>query len=381
MMRFKVDLYLLLGALTTSLVDAQAGSAVRPGPLRQWSISTQPTFTTESRSVKDTVILFDVIGATVLANGTVVVGDNGAQNVKWFAANGTHLRSFGRDGDGPGEFRLVNLIGTCGSDSVFVLDGANRRLSMLSLDGKFYGMRALYTDAVDKRAPSAIKCGGNRRFALLGQPRGSMPAGDLPFRSEVAVRIQSVDGVQITDAGVVSGSDRQRFGNSAGPRPLGKKSLVAIGSGWLYVGTGDSNLIQVFTLSGKPAAKIQLPFERRPISKREIDEYIKNVARLNLKLSESTVRSMYAPLKYPDFFPTHGELLVDNLNNFWVEEYRLPGQTASRWIVFDAMHQAVAEARLPNDFRLIEVGRDYVLGVWSDEDNVKHVRMYRLIRS
>jgi hypothetical protein len=36
---------------------------------------------------------------------------------------------------------------------------------------------------------------------------------------------------------------------------------------------------------------------------------------------------------------------------------------------------------LPADFTVSEIGADYVLGIWRDELDVQHVRLYRIVKS
>ena len=358
-----------------ALIEAGAQDA----PVSRWRIFPTPTFSTTRHSESPSNEVIDVNGAVRLSDGTVVVGDNGSQSIKWFNPSGALVRSVGRQGDGPGEYRLVKLIGTCGSDSLFVFDGANRRLSILSLEGRLLGTRALSTDATELRSPSEIRCSGTRQFGLLGQPRSPIPTNDVPFRSGVLVRIQTIDGSRTVDAGTTASSERHRFGSSAGPRPLGKRSVLAVSAAWLYVGTGDSAAIEVLDLGGR-RRPIQLPFERRRISRADINRFVDGLVRANPRVPEATVRSLYSGLEYPSFFPAHGELLVDSDNNLWVEEYRSPGQSRSRWVIYDTGHRLLGEIQMPPRFRLLEVGRDYVLGTWTNSDDVKHVQMYRLVR-
>jgi len=86
---------------------------------------------------------------------------------------------------------------------------------------------------------------------------------------------------------------------------------------------------------------------------------------------------VYGRLKYPDVFPATGELLVDAYDRLWVQEYQAPWVTVSRWTVLGKDGAAVANVVLPDRFRLVEVGVDYLLGSWRDEDDVEHVRAYR----
>jgi len=52
----------------------------------------------------------------------------------------------------------------------------------------------------------------------------------------------------------------------------------------------------------------------------------------------------------------------------------------SRFDVFDRSGRWLGELALPPRTRLLDVGRDYLLGVRLDDDDVPHVEVYRLHR-
>ena len=95
-------------------------------------------------------------------------------------------------------------------------------------------------------------------------------------------------------------------------------------------------------------------------------------------LSEPGVGQTIVPeTRYAEYFPAWSRLRVDAARNLWVERYPRPGE-ASTWLSFDITGKPIGTVTLPARFRLLEPGQDYVLGVWVDEEDVQHVRMYRL---
>jgi hypothetical protein len=71
-------------------------------------------------------------------------------------------------------------------------------------------------------------------------------------------------------------------------------------------------------------------------------------------------------------------MIVDAEGNLWVLEYRPPLDRTPSWSVFDSTGRLLGEVGAPEDFRATEIGRDYVLGWWTDESDVPHVLMYPL---
>lgn len=75
-----------------------------------------------------------VAAATRSSDGTTVVADRITSSIHFFDRDGTHLGRFGREGDGPGEFRHIAWIGTCGSDRVHVWAMVGSRLTVVDKD-------------------------------------------------------------------------------------------------------------------------------------------------------------------------------------------------------------------------------------------------------
>jgi hypothetical protein len=70
-----------------------------------------------------------------LPDGTVAVSDAGATRISLFDADGAFLRSWGRQGDGPGEFRSLSRIYALGGDSLMAAERFSGRLAVYDLDG------------------------------------------------------------------------------------------------------------------------------------------------------------------------------------------------------------------------------------------------------
>src|SRR5690606_37975685 len=92
--------------------------------------------------------LLNRVQATVRrADGTIVLANGGTQEIRFYDAEGRHLRSVGGPGGGPGEFqRLVWMDATRG-DSILAYDLFAQRLSTFSPDGDF--VRAVNLDGFE----------------------------------------------------------------------------------------------------------------------------------------------------------------------------------------------------------------------------------------
>lgn len=69
------------------------------------------------------------------AAGRIFVADRFANNVKVYDASGGHIRTFGEEGSGPGEFEMMRGFAVM-HDSIFVYDQSLKRLNIFSRDGE-----------------------------------------------------------------------------------------------------------------------------------------------------------------------------------------------------------------------------------------------------
>lgn len=74
--------------------------------------------------------------AVTLGDGSLVFTQPDDGTLIWLDPEGQVLRTVGRRGEGPGEFRVVSLVGVAG-DTVWASDGVARRVTLFGKDGTF----------------------------------------------------------------------------------------------------------------------------------------------------------------------------------------------------------------------------------------------------
>jgi hypothetical protein len=82
--------------------------------------------------------------------------------------------------------------------------------------------------------------------------------------------------------------------------------------------------------------------------------------------------------------PAISDLVVDDLGHVWVGEYRafwMKSEAPRSWTVFDPDGRMLGRVPLPSTFVPLHIGPDFVLGVWRDDVDVEHVRVYPLART
>lgn len=84
---------------------------------------------------------------------------------------------------------------------------------------------------------------------------------------------------------------------------------------------------------------------------------------------------------WPDYAPAHGPALqLDDEGNLRVVEYGMPGETGNTRTVISREGVWLGSVELPLGFSPSHIGPDFVLGVWRDELEVEHVRLYGLVK-
>ncbi|MEZ4414285.1 MAG: hypothetical protein R3E10_00875 [Gemmatimonadota bacterium] len=144
----KLGRFLTLSSLVLSLVacGARAGrdldravlldgrrslsSAVPAEPLA-WLDLRSPQF-----AGRDSLVLIPN-GACFLGD-KLLVSDGGTERIDWFDPEGRHLRSLGRDGEGPGEFRRLEMVRCRDDGSGFMaVDSEEWRIQFFDADGTY----------------------------------------------------------------------------------------------------------------------------------------------------------------------------------------------------------------------------------------------------
>jgi len=161
----------------------------------------------------------------------------------------------------------------------------------------------------------------------------------------------------------------------------------------LVYGDGRGFELQRYGEEGEVEAAFRRPWDPRPVTEadtRRFRDHFMAESRNHPELGSKALdfaREYLAELEYPDHFPPYSEALSDSEGNLWVEEYRWPwwhtvppDPPDTWWSVFDADGVWLGRVRMPGRFLVRDIGSDYVLGVWRDEDGVGHIRQYEIIK-
>jgi hypothetical protein len=366
-------------------------------PAEAWRLSAEPALQIGMMAGPDGYQLYRVAGATRLGDGRIVVANGGTSELRYYGADGRHLASAGRSGGGPGEFQNLFWVGQR-ADSVLAFDGSGRQMSVFTADGGFvrsYPVAAGLTVPVYR--PWGVFADGGFVYGGVDPPLPQMGEGPLTAgtsrSSALYVRI-GADGELIDSIGRFAGPEWrvriQEVGGRSGvsitqTRFAANPHLVAAGDRYVF-GSSERYELAYHSSDGRLERLVRKRFTPERVTDEHLrlaeEEQRRQLQRLGmLEGGPAPAAPSVQDIPHAEVFPAFGTFLLDAADNVWVSEYRRPGHDGPvAWDIFDSEGVWLGVVTLPPEFRVFEIGEDYVLGAWRDDLDVEYVQLYQLIK-
>lgn len=198
-------------------------------------------------------------GLAVAPDGSVFLAQQRAHAVHKFDRAGRLIKSFGRQGQGPGDFQFPQYLSIL--DGRYLVVGENaegRRISLFDLDGRFV---KLVRTGQGPFAPTALR-DGVVAYVAKSYPR----QGPLVLQASSVVLLNTDTGREVTvcDHTLFVDED-QVFASPGGPPPksrFGRGDMVVArtAEGDVAVGYTTSPKIAVFAPDGRPVREFSLDY-------------------------------------------------------------------------------------------------------------------------
>ena len=347
-----------------------------------WRVEAQPSLAIGMVEGDPEYQLHQVRGAIRRADGSIVVADGGSDELRFYDANGRHIRSVGRGGEGPGEFQVISMLTRFPGDSLLVWDFPLRRVTLFSADGTlgrtfpgptfdepFYYFHTAFSDgsllgSLDGGIDGSNAEPGVRRNTSLFfrfSPNGAVDTVGELFSNEAYVDLS--DGMMVI------------------AMPFGKNAVFATsGNDFLY-GSSESYEIRTYTGDGALKRIVRSAQPSTAVTQAHIGALVES----RLKGSDDPARrrrleQTYNGVTYPGTMPAYGELKVDADGNVWVGDYRAPGDDQPIWTVFNGSGRLLGRLPTPPGLTIYEIGSDYLLGMQRDAEDVERVVVLPLLK-
>lgn len=275
----------------------------------------------------------------------------------------------------------------CGGDSLIIWDLARRQATISGSSSE--SMRQFAVPKGDTaQSPYQFSCSARGSIVYSSAPRpnrGAASESTNPNIIPVLVTAYSIDR---------EGSIRRRHGDVPGgetillpgplggrggaPRPLGRISYVASMSEVAVISSADSAILTFHRADGG-SSRHRLPISIRAPTRPEYEAAIDELATFAPPAMRPSIVEALRAFPMPKRLPPISALFVDAEDMLWVQ-ISPAGSRAIDFLVVRSDGRVVAKTQVPRGLTVFDIGRDYILGSYSDANDEMHVVVYRLRR-
>lgn len=327
----------------------------------------------------------------VADDGSIVVSDAVAQELRVYDADGVHRATIGGSGDGPGEFGAPPLITGLAGDTVFAFDPRASRVTSFTSSGELLRLTTFRSDDIGRPRLMVRQDDGT----YLSQSAWTAPRAAIEFydpRLELdSIVIEHVDGsgglldtIRVMPDRNMGRTVEDRGAGSIGvlqaPRPFGARAFTRGDGARIIVGRSDAFELWSSTPGRGTATVLRVRGARNPMTAEELR------ARQELALREDFGEEEIPPLVrrlnldfLPDRLPAFGDLVVSDAGDLWVARSEYDDSEGFDWLVFTPGGELRGEVHTPPGLHVRAIGRDFIVGFVLDELDVPYLRRYPLL--
>ncbi len=348
--------------------------------------------------------LTQIVGAVLQSDGRLAAASALANAVRFFDSTGRSVGTLGRPGSGPGEFQALSGLWAAAGDSLIAADVMTQRLTMITPDGKAgraysLGGQSNLTPGEGGRMAFAVPMGvladgsvvGQGLSFNLGERRESISRDSVTFiryapDGAAADTIASVPGTETTQVTITFGPQTIPIPT---PVPLGKQTVAGIRGEHVFLAQNNAWEVERYRSDGSldmliraPVEAIRLTADDIAVHRKEWREMLEAVPQM--RAAPAQFKTQYLEqldqISYPARMLWILGLFPAPDGGVWVEEAVRPGIKRRQFAVLGADGTMLGRLSTPAEFRLIQVYQDRIVGVWTDEDGLEHVRVHHILK-
>jgi hypothetical protein len=338
----------------------------------------------------------DVVALDVDAAGDIYVLDQQARQVRVFDGGGSHRRTLGGPGAGPGELSAVMMgVFVSPDGTVSVPDVGNARVTRFGSDGSSYSSTPMRIDA-----GVPIRWDATQEGDLVAQLRQVAGATTGEEGLDLVVRYGSDGAVSDTIAAIPTGTTI-----TTGPDGLPRIRLFEpepiwdlSESGALVRSMNSAYRVEVYSAEGDLQHVLVRPGERRPVSQGDQAQIRRLVTEtmLDQGTPPAVAERIGSEMTFADNYPVLAGVMATPGGEVWVQRVRSLDQMgedgdasgyldvrdlgSADWDVFDSEGRYQGTLTFPDRFTLLKIVDDRVYGVLRDDLDVQHVLRMRVSR-
>jgi hypothetical protein len=323
-----------------------------------------------------------------LSDASVVAINAGFHELLRFDSAGRFMSRWGGAGGGPGEFRDIWSLSVGASDSLYVYDARERRMSVFDRSGTLgrvvrlqgldslgwpHHVGALGTGQIVGGFPSRVPGVGLVRDTLLVVTFGSTGSAD-----HVVARVPHA----YTHWGPHTMPGSGETGMFPLPVPFSGLAALALGFEDIYIGDPASGAITRIGPDGGRLVTV-LGVARERLTEAHRDALFGSLSPRMRGPEFDVLRT----LRGPDHLPAFGQealtarvsnttLVLSDSGEVWVQPFRLSDSLPGSWLRVDRDGRVIGSVVVPAAFRPTDVRGEFVLGVFTLADGTEELRAY-----
>lgn len=332
-------------------------------------------------------MLAQLFGAVRLSDGRIVLAQRTTNDIRYFAPDGTFIRSSGRKGRGPGEFESPFYLNVLPGDTLYVGDYRPWQFLVFGPEGDW--VRTVRPMPLVINVPSPAIVLANGQLILGKASRDDAPPETFPREYVDLIRYAPTGELLDTLGRYPNG----RYGQVK-PAPDATFIFPYFESFGLFAGRGERVVIGHASATELSVHRADSAFTLERILRwndgpREITEADLAADRERTRERYSTMsRDQAERLMEPmiskdrpvaEQFPAFGQLQIGTDDRLWIREYPRPRDTTEyRWVAFKPDGAFDCRLQTPRYAQFYEFGRDYMLVRDADSLGVERVQQYHL---
>lgn len=356
------------------------------------SLDATPTVSIGEEDGGEEYLLTSVAGARRLSDGRIALANARSWQVRYYGPDGTYIRSTGRQGEGPGEFRQPYTLDVLPGDTIHVGDIDPFRYLVLAPDGAWVRTVDLKPMMINGPGASGVLDDGRLVAVVDGFPEGRR-SGEFDLQKRV-VQLHAADGTLIDTIAIL---DHGRQGSIAPhmyftTMPMFESYSHLAADGDLIV-TGHGSLTELRVLGtgeGTPLSRIiRWTGESREVTSADVDadkarekrdfEAAGPNAPAFMRQAYETNTNSQRPVA--DVMPAMNGIRIGTDGRIWIRAYYVIGDTMPRkWIAFTREGRFDCRLQTPRFEGFLEFGPDYLLALEADSLGVERVKQFPLAK-
>lgn len=361
--------------VSTACTDAEDPAA--PSPLEA-AVEEEASHAAERVGASDPDLpLYLITTATFDGRSRIHVLDPAAGEAHVFDTLGTRVGGWGRQGDGPGEYRMPWRVQAVGGDTLVVYDRELRRVTLLGPDGdEVYDTFTL--DGGGLGAPQDILplsteafFGWHEPAAVFGSPESDDEAEG--FASYLTQPAESAGDTLVTFSPPANHVQRREDGLTNVTDPFGPRPLLGAGpEGRLHRVSTDSAAVWTYNDDGEEVAHFHVDVEPESAEPEKVRQWLE--AEPALELFEEEIRAGAERL------PVLRGFHADRAARLWLG-VRGEGVPEGRWIAVSPEGDPHLTVDLPPEEAVQDVRGDLMVtapGFLSLPSEIPRIRVYRI---